>query len=347
MGKATAGPIRIFSTDTDSGTVTIVERDGVAFRHVATVGVGNAPRGAVKFTADGRGFVSNCGGDTISEIDAFTGRETGRIRVGPAPRGIGILPGDRYALVSSSGENFVSIVDLGQRAEIGRVAVGRDPRHMAVRKDGTAAYVAVWGAHYVAHIDTAGLVGEREKPDLSSVREIARIEIGDEAHPYSLTLAPDGDTAYVANTQATYVSVIDLKEDWVADRIELGSKGARAVAFSPDGDTAYVAIEDTSEVVAIDTASREIRTRWPVGPGPRGIALDPTGVSLFASVFARQEARPAAGRTFQPNTLTVIDLASAAKGRAPGYEEIPVGKGPCSVAVLSLDTLGRAKLRRG
>ena len=104
MGKATAGPIRIFSTDTDSGTVTIVERDGVAFRHVATVGVGNAPRGAVKFTADGRGFVSNCGGDTISEIDAFTGRETGRIRVGPAPRGIGILPGDRYALVSSSGE---------------------------------------------------------------------------------------------------------------------------------------------------------------------------------------------------------------------------------------------------
>ena len=330
--------VRIFSTDTDSGSVTVAEPVADGYRVVAQIPVGNAPRGAVKFTSDGRGFVSNCGGDTISEIDVLTNRETSRITVGPAPRGIGIIPGDRFALVSSSGANFVSVVDLTRREEIDRVAVGRDPRHMAVRADGTAAYVAIWGSHYVARLDTLSLANGRAGLETRGVREVARIEVGDGAHPYSLSIDRDGKRAYVANTQAEYVTIIDLDTDRVAGTVNVGSKGSRAVAFSADGRHAFVSVEDVSQVVAIDTTTLEVVAHWPVGPGPRGLAVDPSGRVMFTCSFSRSEPGATGGFRFTPNTLTVLDLASVASVErdAPAYAEIAVGKGPCSVAVLDL-----------
>jgi YVTN family beta-propeller protein len=139
--------IEIYSTDTDSGVLSVIRRnDDGAYVPLGQIPVGNAPRGAVRFTRGGRGYVSNCGGDTISEIDLVNHRETARIKVGPAPRGIGIIPGEQFALVSNSGDNSISIVDLLGREEVRRIAVGRDPRHMAVTADGSFAYVAIWGS---------------------------------------------------------------------------------------------------------------------------------------------------------------------------------------------------------
>jgi DNA-binding beta-propeller fold protein YncE len=340
IASPSTGPVRILSTDTDSGSVTVIERDGRAFRVLGSISVGNAPRGAVKVTSDGRGFVCNCGGDTVSEIDVFANREVARIKVGPAPRGIGLVPGDSFALVSSSGDNFVSVVDLDRREEVGRVAVGRDPRHMAVSKDGLSAYVCIWGGHYISHLDISGLAAK--SPDPASVREVTQIDIGEEAHPYSLAIEPAGRRAFVANTQAPFVSVVDLGEDRVVAAVEIGSKGGRAIAFAADGERAFVTVEDTSEVVAIDTKAMSVLSRWPVGPGPRGIAMDPGGGFMYTSAFARTTSRSVGERVFGANTLTVIDLdAIGHELRAEAFDEVDVGKGPCSVSAFALDRLAR------
>lgn len=332
--------IRIYSTDTDAGCLSVIDRTGKdEYKTVCRIPVGNAPRGSVRFTRGGRGFVSNCGGDTISEIDIRTNEETDRIKVGAAPRGIGIVPGDRYALVSNSGSNYISIVDLGTRREVSRVAVGRDPRHMAVTSDGKAAYVAVWGSHYVAKLDISHL----RKNDVSSVREVTRISVGQGAHPYSVNIQPNSRYLYVANTQAPFASVIDMDKGEVATRIDVGSKGGRAIAFSPSGDMAFLTLEDPSEIAVIDTHRRKVIKRLDVGPGPRGLGLDPKGNTLYASSFARSQAKTiTVGNrrlTFSPNTLTVIDLKGINTKQGPQYRELSVGAGPCSVSMVDLESL--------
>jgi YVTN family beta-propeller protein len=350
--------IEIYSTDTDSGVISVIHASNGRHERITQVPVGNAPRGSVKFTKDGRGFVSNCGGDTISEIDVLTHRETTRIKVGPAPRGIGIIPGDRFALVSNSGANTLSIVDLTARRELVQIAIGRDPRHMVVTPDGKYAYVAVWGAHYVAKIDVSALSAGPSAAAVEQVREVARIPVGGEVHPYSVSFQPETTLLWVANTQGESVTIIDTAKDEVVGEVVLGLRGARAIAFSVDGSTAYVTIENSSQVAVVDTESHEVLELLPVGAGPRGIALEPKSDTLYVAAFGRAVAGGnREGEEPPPDTLTVLELqatsdvtviedagaepGAAGRARRPvnartGY--VGVGKGPCAVAVL--DTSG-------
>lgn len=48
----------MFSTDTDSGTITVINFESDDFPVLAKIEVGNGPRGAVRFTKSGRGFVT-------------------------------------------------------------------------------------------------------------------------------------------------------------------------------------------------------------------------------------------------------------------------------------------------
>lgn len=335
--------IEIYSTDTDSGVVSVVGKsDDGKHMPVCQIPVGNAPRGAVKFTKDGRGYVSNCGGDTISEIDAISHRETARIKVGPAPRGIGIVPGDNFALVSNSGANNVSIIDLNARVEVRQVGVGRDPRHMGVAADGRYAYVAIWGSHYVAKIDTSTLAGPQPECHFHKVREVARIPMPDGSHPYSVAIHPDGKRLFVANTQSQRLAVVDLSRDEMVAEVDLGSRGARAIVFSPDGTDAFVTIENTSQIAVVNTKTMSVGQRIEVGNGPRGLALDPHDMTIYASAFART-GTGLIGAVVAPDALSVIDVRASLKSRerGVGITSVPVGKGSCSVAVFDLRGLKR------
>ena len=138
--------IELFSTDTDDGVISVIAKTSKNGHQLARqIRVGNAPRGGVKFTASGRGFVSNTSQNTISEIDPVSLEEVRRIEVGHGPRGIGIVPGDKYLLVSNSGSDTLSVVDLELNVEVRQLPTGRDPRHMAVTGDGKTAYICVWG----------------------------------------------------------------------------------------------------------------------------------------------------------------------------------------------------------
>jgi YVTN family beta-propeller protein len=335
--------IEIYSTDTDSGSISVVNRaDDGNYAPTRQIPVGNAPRGAVKFTKDGRGYVSNCGGDTISEIDAIGHRETARIKVGPAPRGIGVVPGDNFALVSNSGANSVSILDLNARTEVRQLAVGRDPRHMAITAEGHFAYIAIWGSHYVAKVDTHTLAGAQPACHFHTIREVRRIPMPEGSHPYSVAIHPDGKLLFVANTQSHLMAVVDMGRDEIAAEVDLGSRGARAVVFSPDGVHAFVTIENTSEIAVVDTKTLAVVQRIEVGNGPRGLALDLLDMTIYASCFNRGKGG-LTGTVVAPDALSVIDLRTALKSnaRGAGITSVPVGKGSCSVAVLDLGALRR------
>ncbi|TXS34289.1 YncE family protein [Streptomyces sp. gb1(2016)] len=332
--------IQLFSTDTDDGVVSVVAKTGPGeHRTVTQIPVGNAPRGGVKFTKDGRGFVCNTSQNTLSEIDAVTLKEVRRIEVGHGPRGMGIVPGERYLLVSNSGSNSVSVVDLELNVELLQIPTGRDPRHMGITADGQVAYVCVWGEGYVSKLDISALSGAGGNPE--QVTELARILVDREAHPYSLAIDPSGRRVFVANTQADYLTVISVETDETV-HIPVGSHGGRAVAFTDDGRFALLTVENTNSIVVVDVESLEVTRSIPVGSGPRGLVVDPADETVYITNFARANMMVAGHPNHAPNSLTMVDLKSAPLDRDEGnfeYEEIFVGYGPCSVVLFDLDSL--------
>jgi DNA-binding beta-propeller fold protein YncE len=319
----------LFSTDTDSGTITVLNLSTGHPEPVARINVGNGPRGAVRFTANGRGFVSNHAGNTISEIDAYSLAEMGRITVGSAPIGIAIVPGDRFALVSNGGDNTISIVDLLENREVHKVSVGREPRHLDVTRDGKFAYAPMSAAHYVSKIDVTAL--GKAGPAYADVREVCRIFLGEGTFPYSTAISPDGHWVIAANNQKPFVSLIESSTDQVADEIDVGTKGARGVAFSPDSKHAFVSLENTSEVVVVELESRKVIQRLAAANGPRGMYYDADLTTLFVAGFYRGAGERAGNAVsilhFSPAMLKNMSSAS------PELRDVPVGAGPCSISV--------------
>jgi len=337
--------IEIFSTDTDDGTISVIGKSGASEHNLLRrIPVGNAPRGAVKFTGDGRGFVSNTSQNTISEIDPVSLEESRRITVGFGPRGIGVVPGDKYLLVSNSGSDTLSIVDLELNVEVRQLPTGRDPRHMAITSDGSSAYVCIWGEGVVAKVDLASLSADRSE-DMAIVE---LYDVGRTAHPYAPAIDPSGRYVFVANTQTTYASVIDIQTGEVKS-VDVGSIGGRAVAFTSDGAYALLTVETISQVVVIEVASLTETRRIPVGPGPRGLAVDDADNTLYVTNFDRTTITSSVPGG--PNMLTAVDLNSAPLGSANGeftYRAIQVGHGPCSVSLVDVAHLrNRAQAQVG
>lgn len=333
---------RIFSTDTDSSTVTVLEQTDQGFQTVRVIPIGNGPRGAVKFTDKGLGYVSNNDGDTISEIDAKSLEETAKIKVGISPTGVGIVPGDRYLLSSNSGSNSISVVDLNSRQELFQIAVGKQPRHMDITPNGDYAYIAVSGGDYISKTDIRSLRDNRFDSIRQEVREVKRVFVGDGANPYSAAVSPDGRFVFSANNQVNYISVIETDSDSIVATVEIGTKGSRGTAFSPDGTKAYVSIEDTSEIIEIDTSNFSIVRRIPSGPGPRGLVVDAGTGSLYVAAFARNQRTGdvefAESTLNLPNSMSVISLLpNAFTEECIGASGVPVGQGPCSISIYEFE----------
>jgi YVTN family beta-propeller protein len=331
--------VEIFSTDTDDGVISVIGKTGkTEHTLLRQIRVGNAPRGSVKFTADGRGFVSNTSQNTISELDPVALEEVRRIEVGHGPRGLGVVPGDKYLLVSNSGSDTLSIVDLELNVEVRQIPIGRDPRHMAITADGQFAFICVWGEGVLAKVNVAALGdGAPENAHIADA-----IELGRTAHPYSAAIDPAGERVWVANTQATYASVMDMATG-VVSRVELGAIGGRAITFSPDRRFALISVETVSKVAVVRVDTLEVTRFIPVGPGPRGLTVDVHDETLYVTNFDRTAFLPEHDHPqYGPNSLTVVDLASAPLDANAGqfdYQPIEVGYGPCSVSILDVSGL--------
>jgi YVTN family beta-propeller protein len=334
--------MEFYSTDTDHGTISVLRQEGAGYEVVKQIKVGNAPRGAVKFTKTGRGFVSNTSGNTVSELDAFNHREAGRITVGLGPRGIGIVPGERHMLVSNSGSDTVSVVDLEASKELAQIPVGTDPRHMAITKDGKSAYVCLWGEGRLIKLDLTSLASG----DATGVRVAGSVELGKDSNPYSLNIEPNGRYALVACNATDHVPVVDLTTDAVAHRVPVdcddGACGARAVAFSADGRTAFVTLERTNAAVAISLESFSVKRYIQVGAAPRGIIQHNDVVAIVN--FSRGTASPVTAQSVNlvPHSVTFVDLNGVDLGGtipAEKYSQVRVGHGPCSISMFDPESV--------
>jgi YVTN family beta-propeller protein len=292
--------VTVLATNEGSGTVSVIQGTTV----VATIPVGNRPRG-LAISPDGkRAYIALGRDDAVAVLDIAKHEVVDRIPVGSDPEQVALSPDGRTVYVSNEAIDSATAVTVDGHAMKFRVAVGKEPEGVIVSPDGSKTYVTGETDSTVTVLDAAS--GKR-----LAVMKVSK-------RPRFMAFAPHGDWALVSTEDGGTVHVVDWKHDRVLSTIAIGDGTTKptGVAISDDGRWAYVANGRANQVSIIDMKSRKVATSIPVGERPWGVCLTPDGSTLYV----------ASGRS---NAITVISTAKRAV-----TQTIPVGERPYTVAVV-------------
>jgi DNA-binding beta-propeller fold protein YncE len=87
--------------------------------------------------------------------------------------------------------------------------------------------------------------------------------------PLTSEIGPDSETGYVFTPGSNDVTVVDLVDGTVTDRLDVGGS-AFVGTWDPARTALYVPVQTTDEVAVIDHERREVIERIGVGPRPYG-----------------------------------------------------------------------------
>lgn len=237
--------------------------DPVTLAVEADIGIGGHPGHVVTDGAGTTAYVADAERNQILAVDLGSGKVVASMPTGAYPHGLRASPDGRELYVADVKGGSVSVLDLATQARVATIAVGKAPVQVAFAPDGRKAYVSLRDEDAVAEIDTA------------SRKLTARIKVG--RKPIQLYATPDGRKLYVANQGTSAkpddrVSVIDLSIGKVVATLKSG-RGAHGVVAAQG--SAWISNIEDGNVAEIDTATEQVRKRYPVGKGPNGITYRP------------------------------------------------------------------------
>ncbi|WP_436935833.1 hypothetical protein [Halovenus marina] len=220
-------------------------------------------------------------GAVTGEIDRRS--EGGRgTNDGPGPCDVTIHPDGEYAYVPDLFGDTLTVLDV-EAFEIHR-QIEVDSRDGVPPEPwmGTAA----WDGERMLVEHNAGDRGSESIWDVSDPTEpteLARLTPADGLGDGPLTseIGPDSETGYVFTPGTEDVTVVDLGEEIVVDRLDLGGQ-AFVGTWDPDRAKLYVPVQTTDEVAVIDHEQGEITTTIDVGAEPYGAtsaSIRPSSVS--------------------------------------------------------------------
>lgn len=163
-----------------------------------------------------RAFVANIGSGSMSVIDLEKGALVKVVATGAGAEGIAVHPTRKEVWVTNRAADSVSIVDSASLEIVATIPCAMFPIRVAFTPDGRHALVSCAKSNDVAVIDVAGRevsrriaskAPERKKDDRGE-RVFGAGMTG--AVPVGILVPPRGGVAYVANTYADTVSIVDL-----------------------------------------------------------------------------------------------------------------------------------------
>jgi YVTN family beta-propeller protein len=166
------------------------------------------------------------------------------------------------------GGNTVSILDTRAMQRVGVIDLGRFRR-----------------PHGIALAPTPGqlLVTTELPPRLLLVDAVARRVLRDYEvqgkNPHMVTLGPDGEWAFVSNTESASVAAVHLK----SGRMKLIPTAARPQGgvLSKDRKLLYITNTGAGRITVLDPKTQTVLREMPVGKGAGRIALTPDGGTLI------------------------------------------------------------------
>ncbi len=174
-------------------------------------------------------YVANIGSGSVSVVDLWKGRFVQEIETGQGAEGIEVHPSRPELWVTNRAANTLSVVDTTSFEVVATLDSGAFPIRVAFTPDGTRALVSCAQDGVVEVWDVASRARTHriamDEAPLQNAAEGGRLFAGtfeDSPVPVGLFVDPSGREAYVANTMADIVTVLDLQELRVARRLKAG-----------------------------------------------------------------------------------------------------------------------------
>ncbi len=176
-----------------------------------------------------RAFVANIGSGSVTAVDLRSMTRLGNIPTGAGAEGIDISPDGKEVWVTNRASNTVSVIDVDRLNVVDTLESKDFPIRTKFTPDGHYALVSNARSGEVAVFDARTKKEVRRlKMELSVVNDVDKRlfgnQFGTSPTPIGILIPPSGTHAYVANSNADLVTVIDLKEWKVVDRIQTGKE---------------------------------------------------------------------------------------------------------------------------
>lgn len=213
---------------------------------------------------------SDAFGEVLAELDRTGEPDTGE-KDGPGPCDVTISPDGAYAYVPDIFRDTLTVIDIESFEIVSQVGV--DPVGSADRVRPWMA-TATWNGDLLAVENNEGDHGTESIWDISNPEqpeELTRLTADDNlgALPLTSEIGPDNEIAYIFTPASEDVTVVDLGDRAVTDRIDLGGQ-AFVGTWEPNREKLYVPVQSTNEVKVIDHADRAVVNTIEVGAKPYG-----------------------------------------------------------------------------
>jgi YVTN family beta-propeller protein len=243
------------------------------------------------------GSRSSNGGVAIIDTrsDAQIGTITG-LPTNSESTGLAASPdGSTLWVTTNGGIDEVSTTTNAVVRQVTGLPTGLDLTDLAVSPDGSTLWAT--GIDYAGSSST-GFVGAIS----TATASLTKTATGYTAtQAQAITIAPDGERAYVANPANDSVSVIDTATAAQITSIAVGNDPLD-VAITPDGGTVYSADIQGNTISVIDTASEtNVGTvSGYTGVEPVGLGLNPAGTRLYVPTQGTASVYVIAARSTAP-----------------------------------------------
>jgi YVTN family beta-propeller protein len=277
---------------------------------VGKVPTGDGPHEVVA-TPDGKvAFASNYGasgpGNSISMIDLVAQKEIRRIDTTPIrrPHGLGVADGKLYFTAELN--RLIARYDPATDKIDWLLGTGQTTTHMLyLANNASRIFTANIGGNSIAIFDRSAN-GQNWSETVVPVGQ----------GPEGFDVSPDGTMVWAAHSVAADggVSVIDVASRKVVATIDAKTKRSNRLKFTPDGKHVLISDYDAGDILVLDVATRTVMRRIPVGGGPLGVLMPPSGGRAYVALN-------------NASTVAAIDLTSFEVVR-----KIPTGGGPDGMA---------------
>lgn len=192
---------------------------------------------------------------TLSTLSAADSQPAGvAADVDRSPVDLRLGPDETWLVTANETSNSIALVELPSGKVLDERACGKRPAAIALTRDGKLALVS---CRYGGEVCLFEIADGRLNPN-------GAIEVGFE--PHGVAVSADGQTAYVAQTAAAKVAVMDLTQRKVVAQIDV-DLWPRHVDLSPDGSRLAVGCNGSGSIAVIDTAKREMLYSQPLDYG--------------------------------------------------------------------------------
>jgi hypothetical protein len=326
-------------------SITVLDLGGGRVRALATLPVPASvvgPPSGVALTRDSRHAVVAAGqaldpsgalvsADSVSVIDLSrpaAPRVAQSLRAGAGAAGVAINPAGTLVLVANMDADSVSVFALAKGRLTSRATLTLAPKSRPVdvgfTPDGRTAYVVAQGSDRLIRLAVAG---DQVRP--------AGGDIAIGAQPYSLTIRPQGDMAYVSHLggrapsavrgpKPGAIGIVDLRAGRMVGQVDTGITPEH-VGLSPRGRYLAAVVQNGSTLAADAPAYRDHgllivyrvagAALVPVAEAPTGRwcqgaawRADETRIVVQCSAAKQLEAFGFDGRTLTPDRASLIQL---------------------------------------